>query len=287
MDLGPTEDAALSLSWFAIEDPRTADPVGWTGALLFADEPDTAHLRTALATALGTAPDDMVVERVAAADWAAAAAAAQTPVEVGRFYIHPGHAVDAKPPGRIGIELEAGLAFGSGEHATTQVCLLAIDRLARRRRFRRVLDLGCGSGILAMAAARCWPARVLASDNDPIAIRVARENVHRNRLAGRVRLVLAEGLSHPAIERMGPFDLILANILADPLIELAPVMSRHIAPGGCAVLSGLLDRQAPAVSAAYRRAGLRAVATIGEGPWVGLLFRRPQGSGTYRNKPSH
>jgi ribosomal protein L11 methyltransferase len=230
-----------------------------------------------LAGVLGAVPEDLLVELVAEADWLAAAAAAQTPVQVGRFYVHPPHAADARPPGSVGIELEAGLAFGSGEHATTQACLLAIDRLARRHRFRRVLDLGCGSGILAMAAARCWPARVLASDNDPVAVRVAAENVARNGLADRVRLVLAEGLDHPATGRAAPFDLVLANILADPLIELAPALSRHLAPGGWAVLSGLLDRQAGAVRAACRRAGLRAVDEIGDGPWRALLLRRLHG----------
>ncbi|MGE3295638.1 MAG: 50S ribosomal protein L11 methyltransferase, partial [Geminicoccaceae bacterium] len=186
--------------------------------------------------------------------------------------VHGSHARDAVPPGAVAIEIDAGLAFGSGEHATTQACLASLDRLARRRRFRRVLDVGCGSGVLAIAAAKCWPARVLAVDNDPIAVRVARENVALNGVAEHVRVELGEGYGHPFVRRLRPFDLVLANILADPLIELAPTLARHLAPAGHAVLSGLLDRQAEAVIAAHRREGLELVDRADQGPWAALVL---------------
>jgi ribosomal protein L11 methyltransferase len=164
------------------------------------------------------------------------------------------------------IHLDAGQAFGSGEHDSTRGCLLAIDRLARRP--MRVLDLGCGAGILAIAAAKRFHARVIAADNDPIAVAVTRENVVRNGVAARVRCRISDG--YRAVRRAGPFDLILANILADPLCAMARDTVRNLAPGGTVVLSGLLDRQADRVAAAHR--GLRLRQTIGEGLWVTLVL---------------
>jgi ribosomal protein L11 methyltransferase len=138
-----------------------------------------------------------------------------------------------------------------------------------------VLDLGCGSGVLAIAAAKCWPARVLAVDNDPIAVRVAGTNAAINGVAQRMRVVLAEGYAHSSVRRIRPFDLVLANILADPLIELAPALRAHLAPGGRAVLSGLLDRQADAVIAAHRAQGMRLLDRIADGPWTALVLWLP------------
>ena len=166
-----------------------------------------------------------------AQDWLAASAMQQEPVQVGRFFIHGPKDRDRLPAGALPIEVEAGLAFGLGEHATTQACLEAIDRIARVHRFRRVLDLGCGSGILAMGAARCWPARLVAADYDPVAVRVARENFALNGLAGRITTVVSDGTRHSLIRRRAPYDLVLANILADPLIELAPALTRRVARG--------------------------------------------------------
>jgi ribosomal protein L11 methyltransferase len=174
----------------------------------------------------------------------------------------------------VPIRLDAGQAFGSGEHDSTRGCLLALDRLAGRRRLKRVLDLGCGAGILAIAAAKCWPARILAADNDPIAIAVARGNAERNGVASRVRCLQSDGYDSVVLRRSGPFDLILANILAEPLCDMARATARHLAPGGTAVLSGLLDRQADAVVAAHRPWGLRLRETIGRAPWVTLVLGR-------------
>ncbi|MFL5333079.1 MAG: 50S ribosomal protein L11 methyltransferase [Geminicoccaceae bacterium] len=264
-------EEALSVSLFEIEDESTADTVGWRIDFLFREPPDAQALAAALASA-GARSDAIAVTRVAPDDWARTTELQLPPVRAGRFVVHGSHARDGLPADSVPIEIDAGLAFGSGEHATTQSCLVAIDRLARRRRFARVLDLGCGSGVLAIAAAKCWPARVLAVDNDPIAVRVASDNARLNGVGRSVRTLLSDGYLHPAVRRGRPFDLILANILADPLIELAPALRAHLAPGGRAVLSGLLDRQAAAVVAAHRREGLRLLDQAQQGPWVALVL---------------
>lgn len=271
------DEEALSVSLFEVEDEATAEPVGWRIDLLYRDRPDAAALVAALrplCEAAGAEVEEIAVEPFAPEDWVAASQLRLPPVVAGRFVVHGSHAREGLPSGLVPIEIDAGLAFGSGEHATTRACLAAIDRLARRRRFRRVLDLGCGSGVLAIAAARCWPARVVAVDNDPVAVRVAAENARANGVADRVAVALAEGYAHPLVRRHRPFDLITANILADPLIELAGALRRHLAPGGHAVLSGLLDRQAGAVLAAHARHGLFLIGRIDHGPWTALVLRR-------------
>jgi ribosomal protein L11 methyltransferase len=272
------EEEALSVSVFEIEDEKTAEALGWQIDLFYREPPEAgalaAELRLACAEA-GVSLDGVMVERVPASDWVGATQLRLPPVEAGRFVVHGSHARDGLPADLIPIEIDAGLAFGSGEHATTHSCLRAIDRLARRHRFRRVLDVGCGSGVLAIAAAKCWPVAAIALDNDPIAVRVAAENVRLNGVAGRVRVVEAEGYRHPLVRRRAPFDLILANILADPLIELAPELRRHLAAGGHAVLSGLLDRQAEAVIAAHCRQGLHLVGRFDQGPWTALVLAAP------------
>jgi ribosomal protein L11 methyltransferase len=268
------EDEALSVALFEIEDQAAAEVVGWQVDLLFREPPDPERLAQAL-TEAGAVLDALGVERVEPEEWARAVELRLPPVTAGRFVVHGSHARGLVPAGAVAIEIDAGLAFGSGEHATTRSCLVAIDRLARRRRFRRVLDLGCGSGLLAIAAAKCWPARVLAVDNDPIAVRVAGTNAAINGVAQRMRVVLAEGYAHSSVRRIRPFDLVLANILADPLIELAPALRAHLAPGGRAVLSGLLDRQADAVIAAHRAQGMRLLDRIADGPWTALVLWLP------------
>jgi ribosomal protein L11 methyltransferase len=271
-------DEAISVSLFEIEDEDTAEAVGWQVDLLFREPPDPRTLAACLDrgfAAAGAKLQDIAVTRVAPDDWARATELRLPPLRAGRFVVHGSHARQGLPADAVAIEIDAGLAFGSGEHATTQSCLSAIDRLARQRRFARVLDLGCGSGVLAIAAAKCWPARVLAVDNDPIAVRVAADNARLNGVGPAVRAVLADGYRHPEIRRSRPFDLILANILADPLIELAPALRAHLAAGGRVVLSGLLDRQAWAVVAAHRRQGLRLLNQIQRGPWMALVLGLP------------
>jgi ribosomal protein L11 methyltransferase len=271
------DELSLSVSAFELDGDGGDPAPNWQVELLLAEEPEPHELRATLDAACasaGCAMRDLAVERVPDTDWLTATARQNPPVLAGRFVVHGSHARDEVPPDRIAIEIDAGLAFGSGEHATTQGCLMALGRL-RQTRPRRVLDLGCGSAVLAIAAARQWPtARVLAADNDPVAVRVASENLRINRVATRVRALVSEGYAAPALRRHAPFELILANILADPLIELAPALAAHLARPGHAILSGLLDRQADAVTAAHRRHGLRLLHRHDIGPWTTLLLRK-------------
>jgi ribosomal protein L11 methyltransferase len=250
----------------------------WQIELLHQTEPDRETLAARLAPLAeqsGIGRIDLTVVPVASTDWLARTAESFPARPIGRFWVHGSHVSGPAPTGTLPIQLDAGQAFGSGEHATTEGCLLALGRLARRRR-RRVLDLGCGSGILAIAAAKLWPARVLAADNDPVAVAVARANAIRNRVGHRVRALVSEGYANRRLRAAGPFDLITANILADPLCALARGTARHLAPGGSVVLSGLLDRQAARVIDAHRRAHLRLVDTLPIGIWTTLILMRPR-----------
>jgi ribosomal protein L11 methyltransferase len=275
--LDALETDAISVA--AFEEPAAAGADGalWRVELLHQAEPDREALAARiapLAERSGLRQVDLTVAPVAATDWLARTAENFPAQPIGRFWVHGSHIAAPPPAGAVPIELDAGLAFGSGEHATTQGCLLALDRLAGRRRFRRVLDLGCGSGILAIAAAKLGAARVIAADNDPLAVAVARENATRNRVGHRIRCLTSAGYRNPLLRTFGPYDLILANILADPLCALARECARHLAPGGIAVLSGLLDRQAARVIAPHRQARLRLRHEITIGIWTTLVMSK-------------
>jgi ribosomal protein L11 methyltransferase len=275
--LDALETDAISVA--AFEEPAAdgADGALWRVELLHQAEPDREALAARiapLAERSGLRRVDLTVAPVAATDWLARTAENFPAQPIGRFWVHGSHIAAPPPAGAVPIELDAGLAFGSGEHATTQGCLLALDRLAGRRRFRRVLDLGCGSGILAIAAAKLGAARVIAADNDPLAVAVARENATRNRVGHRIRCLTSEGYRNPLLRTFGPYDLILANILADPLCALARECARHLAPGGIVVLSGLLDRQAARVIAPHRQAHLRLRHEITLGIWTTLVMSK-------------
>lgn len=190
-----------------------------------------------------------------------------------RFAVRGTHIKAPLTPGRLTLLLDASVAFGSGEHGSTRGCLRAFERVAHRRP-RRILDLGTGSGILALAAARLLHRRVLGSDIDPWSVRTARANARLNRLSGSVRFVRADGWSAPAITRPAPYDLVFANILARPLCGMARHLASHLAPGGTAILAGLLTSQARWVLAAHRRHGLALEATVSEGQWCTLILRR-------------
>ncbi len=265
------------------EDAATGAPRVLRVELLVDAARDPLALRDVLAGHLarsGLALDHLATTLLAERDWVRHATALRGPLAIGRFFVHGPADRDRIPPGSVPLELEAGLAFGSGEHETTRGCLLALDRLAGRILPERVLDLGTGSGILAIAAARLWPrARVLAVDHDPRAVAVARENVLRNGVAGRVEVRRGEGHRNVHVRRRRPFDLVLANLFAEPLVAMARDLARTLAPGGRAVLAGLLARQAGAVLDAHRRAGLRPLARFDQGNWPVLVLRRP------RNRP--
>ncbi len=285
------EERSLSASIFGSELDDQEDPVRWRVDLLFGERPETATLEAELGALLGghglAADGALEVSWLPHQDWLAAVRMVRPPLQVGRFYVHGEGDPVPKRPKLVPLLIEAGLAFGSGEHQTTAACLEAFDALLRRRRFRRVLDMGCGSAILAIAASRAdRQARVVAVDNDPLAVRVALDNARRNHVAARLRTLVADGYADPAISRAGPYDLILANILADPLIAMAGDLRRHLAPGGVAVLSGLLERQAGAVLAAHRAHGLRVIGRVERLPWVAIVVRRlrPPASGAGRRE---
>lgn len=199
------------------------------------------------------------------ADWVSLSQAGFEPLIAGRFHVRtPDHPARAD---LVDFVIPAGLAFGTGQHATTAGCLRMLDSLKRRgRRYREILDLGTGTGLLAFGAARLWPsARVVASDIDPVSIAVVAENAALNRVA-RLKLVVADGLVHRDLVRRAPYDLVIANILAQPLIDMAPSIAAALAPGATLLLAGLLDTQADAVARAYRRQGLRLAESSG-GQW--------------------
>jgi ribosomal protein L11 methyltransferase len=265
---------ADALSVAAFED---GDCGFWRVELLHASAPDRKALAARLAPLAEQsrlARIELQVAPLAATDWLARTAESFPARPVGCFWVHGSHIAGPAPAGTVPIRLDAGLAFGSGEHASTQGCLLALEQLARRRRFRRILDLGCGSGILAIAAAKLWPARVIAADSDPVAVRVARANAERNEVGHRIRALESDGYRSPSVRAGGPYDLIVANILADPLCELARATARQLVPGGVAVLSGLLDRQAKRVLAAHRQRRLALQARIDVSIWTTLILRR-------------
>ena len=229
------------------------------------------RLRTLLSAA-GVAREETAVEPLDPADWETRSLASFPPISVGRLTIVGAH--QALPCRRFVLCVDTGPAFGSGRHESTQGCLLALDWLARRRRVHRALDVGTGSGILAVAAARLWPARVLALDSDPMAVATARETARRNGLANRVAVVRAEGFRAGVVRRRGRADLIVANIRAKPIAAMAPDFARHLRPGGTAVLSGLLAAEERLVLAAFRTRGLRLRRRIRLGVWVTLILTR-------------
>lgn len=243
----------------------------WDAEGLFDGVPDAVGL--ALLAEMHAAPDFRVAV-VEERDWVAQVRAELTPVAAGRFVVHGSHDRARVPVNRIGLLIEAAQAFGTGHHATTQGCLTALDRLARRGfRPRTVADIGGGTGVLAMGAVALWPkAQVLAGDIDPMATRTARENAAAN--GRRVGCVTAAGFRQARLQRAARFELILANILAAPLKRLAPDAARRQAPGGIVVLSGLLNRQAPGVSAVYRAWGYRPLGAVRIDGWSTLVLRK-------------
>ncbi|WEX11363.1 50S ribosomal protein L11 methyltransferase [Chelativorans sp. AA-79] len=207
-------------------------------------------------------------------DWVAHALAGLKAVRAGRFFVHGSHERGEEHAGEIPIEIEASLAFGTGHHGTTSGCLEMISRLVPRERPHNALDLGTGSAVLAIAIARLAHIPVLATDIDPVAVRVARGNVRLNRASEWVETVAAPGFHHPAFAKRKPFDLIVANILARPLMSLAPAMAAHLAPGGSLILSGILARQRWPVIAAYAGQGFRHVSTLHREEWVTIHMKR-------------
>ncbi|QJF50525.1 50S ribosomal protein L11 methyltransferase [Roseobacter ponti] len=229
----------------------------WEVGGYFTEPPDDTALAL-LAAAFGAQP--FVVSEVPETDWVAHVRRELAPVSAGRFFVYGSHDADKVPPEAEPLLIEAAMAFGTGHHGTTLGCLRALDRLAGEGFVgQNVVDIGCGTAVLAMAAARIWPGTVLASDIDQVAVDVARTNARANGLEDRIRCVEAAGFDAPALKEASPFDLIFANILKGPLIALAPDMSRHLQQGGFAILSGILNEQADEVISVYSAAGINLV----------------------------
>jgi ribosomal protein L11 methyltransferase len=231
---------------------------------------DEAEIHGRFAALLADTFPDAPIEReeLPDIDWIAKSLEGLKPVRAARFVVHGSHDRGKVRAGEIAIEIDAGQAFGTGHHGTTAGCLEVISDVMRTRKVKRVLDLGTGSGVLAIAARKLAPVTVLATDIDPIATRVARENVRLNGIASGVALETAPGFHSTAFGRHGPFDLIIANILARPLMRMAPQLAAQLAPQGDVILSGILASQRWKVLAAYNGAGLRHVRTIWREGWV-------------------
>jgi ribosomal protein L11 methyltransferase len=256
------------------DEPDEHRPDDWRIHAYFEAQPTAAEL----AVLAGLATGEPVIEELADEDWVTRSQAGLEPIEAGRFFVRTPH--HGPREGSINFQIDAGLAFGTGHHHTTRGCLAALDRLERAgKQFERIADIGTGTGLLAFGAMALWPeALTIATDIDPVSIDVTRANAALNEVAlgedaGELALAVADGMAHPALAERAPFDLLIANILAGPLIELAGDFVAATAPGGTILLAGLLDTQAEAVTAAYAARGCRLVEP-GQGEWRVLVLER-------------
>ncbi|RVV98490.1 50S ribosomal protein L11 methyltransferase [Mesobaculum littorinae] len=244
----------------------------WEVGGYFTEQPDETALAL-LAAAYGA--QAFAVSELPEIDWVAKVRRELVPVEAGRFFVYGSHDSARVPEGRVALLIEAAMAFGTGHHGTTLGCLRALDRMIEAGETpRNVADIGCGTAVLAMAAAKTWQVPIYASDIDAVAVEVAEANLCVNDLEGRVSCLEATGFDHPDLQAAGPFDLVFANILKGPLIDLAPEMAQHTATGGQVILSGLLNPQADEVQAAYVDAGFTPVHRDEIGDWTTLVLRR-------------
>ncbi len=244
----------------------------WEVGGYFEEMPDDAGLAV-LAAAMGAKP--FVVSELPETDWVAHVRRELAPVEAGRFFVYGSHDADKVPDDCEPLLIEAAMAFGTGHHGTTLGCLRALDRLANEGfHGKKVVDIGCGTAVLAMGAARIWPENVLASDIDEVAVDVAAANVTANGLEGRVECVEAAGFDHPNLAAAAPFDLVFANILKGPLVALAPDMADAMQPGAYAILSGILNEQADDVIAVYAQSGINLIHQEVIVDWTTLTLRK-------------
>lgn len=270
-------------------EPDPDRPDEWLLDGYFERKPSAVDIKMLQAMVPSARGADPRIERLSEEDWVTLSQRGLEPISAGRFFIHtPAHRGEV-PPDSIAFEVDAGLAFGTGHHETTTGCLIVLDGMKRRGlRFGNILDLGTGTGLLAFAAMALWPtARAAASDIDPIAVEVAAGNANTNsirlgRARGRLELATAAGLRHPRLKARAPYDLIIANILAGPLIDLAPAIAAALGPGGRLILAGLLDHQSEAVASAYRRHDLALTGRVTRGEWPTLLLRKRRGAAPTR-----
>ncbi len=260
------EDVRLDALAVTVNETDEAQAL-WNTVAYFEDEVSARSAKDMLGGVIEPVPD---------VDWVRRSLEGLAPVTAGRFFLHGSHDRDKRRSGGQSLEIDAGTAFGTGHHGTTAGCLLILDKLLKSRRYNRIFDLGCGTGVLAIAAAKACHVRVLASDIDAEAVRVTLDNAALNNLHPLVLGVTAAGLHNPAIRQTAPFDLIFANILARPLVALAHGICQLLEPGGTVILSGLTRDQLRWVSAAYKVRGLVPVAIVRIDNWVALAMTRPQ-----------
>ena len=267
----PAEIAASAFE----DEASPASPKPWLLEIYLGPLVAASAVRSVLAHVIGQEQAEaLATETIGEQDWVAASLSGLTPVRAGRFLIHGRHGRGALKSNDIGLEIEAALAFGTGHHGTTRGCLLCLDAILRRRRPRRVLDLGTGTGVLAMAAAKVLRRRVEAGDLDPQAVAAAIGNARLNGVAAFVRPVVSAGVNHAVLRRGGPYDLIFANILARPLRRLAPSVAAQAAPGADLILSGLLPPDAPGLLSSYGAQGFRSIRRLDLDGWVTLALRK-------------
>jgi len=270
-------DAIVDLDFpeavLTVDEPDAAEPDRWRLDAFFEGKPPRDLLRRVAALVPSAREKEPRAKPLPAEDWVTLSQSGFAPLIAGRFHVRtPEHAPRAD---LIDFVIPAGLAFGTGQHATTAGCLVALDRLKRQGKvFRNLLDLGTGTGLLAFAAMRLWPvAQATASDIDPVSLQVVRENADLNGIR-RLHLAVADGLDHRDLIRRAPYDLVIANILGVPLIEMSAHIAASVAPRGTLILAGLLDTQADAVARAYRRQGMRLVSqSAGEWPVLEMAKR--------------
>jgi ribosomal protein L11 methyltransferase len=263
---------------FTVSSSAKVNDTTWRIEGLSEAEPDRDEIERrarALANDLGFETPSFLYDLQPPINWEAENLASFPPIRWQRYFIHGSHYDDPIPGGLTPLLLNAGTAFGSGEHPTTGGCLLALDRLARRRSFKRPLDVGCGSGILSIAAAKTWNVPVLAADIDPVSVQVTVDNARLNKIGHMIQSVCSDGYKHRKIARNGPYDLILANILARPLAKLSRDLDRHLMPGGVAVVSGIIERDIAWMVRVHRLNGLYLIKKTVLLGWATLVFGKP------------
>ena len=248
----------------------------WSVTAYFETRPDDATLRAASEVAIG-ARRLPPTKKLADEDWVAKSLTALAPVAAGRYLVHGSHDRDRTPANAVSIEIDAATAFGTGHHGTTIGCLATLSELAKRTRIVNALDVGTGSGVLAIAIAKTWRIPVLATDIDPVAVHIARDNAQLNKVARLIRTTRAAGMRHRLLRRSRGFDLVTANILAGPLANLATEIGRVTAPGGTVILSGLLPSQQRWIVGSYRNRGLEFRRALVRDEWLTLEFQKPAG----------
>ena len=268
--------AAVDAEGISIHRDDDNDP--WFVMLITATEPEEAHVNNSLATAcevMGQATTTAGITLLPSRDWLAENRKSFPPLDIGRFWIYGAYVTDPVPEGKIGLKIDAGQAFGSGTHATTYGCIMMLEKYCPERAGLKMADIGCGSGILAMAAAKIKPdADIIAVDNDPLAVETTRENAADNGVGSIIRFDLSDGYKADLVQNNAPYDVILANILPSPLIEMAPDAIPCLAEGGIIILSGLLDDQQDKVITAHEKLGLTLKDNLVHNGWATLVMEK-------------